>query len=237
MSKRLTITQVIKRIEYDLKHRKPLSLVRIGDGENIVLAQNSVWTMNKVMKQIWARKAQAGQKGISFPDMQLRNRLAGSIRKADIVGILPKKDRMIKAPAYLKRTLTDRVFRHFKLKPKLVCHACVNRIVTKRRDFWSMLRKQRILVITSDPYAMKAILERSPYKLNVTAALPLIHFQQIDWVLERVDDMRNDFDVALISGGVNAVILAPGIAKLTGKVAIDFGKAPKLMEKKKKNGH
>ncbi|MNG16788.1 hypothetical protein D3C84_1007280 [compost metagenome] len=38
--------------------------------------------------------------------------------------------------------------------------------------------------------------------------------------------MRRRYDIALLSCGVNAVVLAPRMANEIGKVAIDFGKGP-----------
>ncbi|RAP76560.1 GT-D fold domain-containing glycosyltransferase [Paenibacillus montanisoli] len=231
MARNLSTTQVLYRIAQAMRRKRPLSLVRIGDGENIVLAQKSVWPLSKVMRQTWAVMAKRGQKGIPFPNIKLRNDLVRSIRRSTIVGILPLNDRMIYAPQYLKRRLTNQVFNHFKLKPQVTCHACVNRIAVRKSLFRQILRGKRILVINRSPSTIKKLLENNPYNLRVTATIPFSHYRQTYRTLRRAKTLKNRFDIALISCGVNAVTLAPKIAAATGKVAIDFGKAPKKMRK------
>lgn len=231
MPRELSISEVIMHLKLALEHKRPLSLIRIGDGENIVLAQNTVWPLEKVMRQPWAIRSKRGEKGVSLPNLKLRNQMVQSIRKATIVGILPMNDRMIAAPQYVKRRLTNRVFRHFKIKPNLTCNACINRILPHKPSFWNILRNKRILVINKNPAHIKSILERHPYNLHVTATIPFSRYKQMNHTLKKVVTMKDTFDIALISCGVNAVILAQKVAELTGNIAIDFGKAPKVMKK------
>lgn len=226
MSVYLELNDVLSTIDQALADRKPLSLVRIGDGENIVLAQRSVWTVRRVLRERWAIKANNGEKGVTLPNIKLRNELVKSIRAASIVGLLPLDDTQIKAPNYLKRPLTNRVFRYFKLNPDVQCHACVNREMPSSEQFWRMLRRRRILIITRYPEPLKTALEQPPLRLHVTHTIPFSHYDQIEETMKTVESIRHKFDIALISCGVNAVILAPRIAEVTGKVAIDFGKGP-----------
>lgn len=222
----LELNDVLRKIDQALADRKPLSLVRIGDGENIVLAQRSVWSLRKVLRERWAIKANKGEKGVTLPNIKLRNQLVKSIRAATIVGLLPLDDEQIKAPSYLKRPLTNRVFRHFKLDPDVQCHACVNRDMPSSDLFWRILRHRRILIITRYPEPFKTILEQKPFGLHVAHSIPFSDYSQIEETMNIVETIRHKFDIALISCGVNAVVLAPRIAEVTGKVAIDFGKGP-----------
>ena len=237
MARNLSTFQVLNRIDQAIKRKRPLSLVRVGDGENIVLAQKSVWPLRNVMRQTWAIMAKRGQKGISFPNIKLRNEMVRSIRRATIVGMLPQNDRMIQAPQFLKRRLTNQVFNHFKLRPKLTCHACFNRIAVRNSLFRKVLRGKRILVINRSPSSIKSQLESYPYNLRVAATIPFSHYRQINLTLRKAAAIKNSFDIALISCGVNAVILAPRIAAVTGKVAIDFGKAPEEDDKAQVKGY
>jgi len=43
--------------------------------------------------------------------------------------------------------------------------------------------------------------------------------------LKKISIHKDQFDIALIACGVNAVILAQKVAELSGKVGIDIGKA------------
>ncbi|GAB2693287.1 GT-D fold domain-containing glycosyltransferase [Paenibacillus thermoaerophilus] len=225
MAAYLNFRRTMNRIGRALKRKRPLSLVRIGDGENIVLAQNTVWPMRQVLEQPWAVKANQGLMGVRLPNLQVRDRMVRAIRQATIVGVLPPGDRIIKAPAYLKRPLTDKVFRYYGLKPKLVCHACVNRQMPGKRLFWKTIRNRRLLIVNRDPDRLRQKLERQSRAIRVTETVRLEDAGELPLAMKRIYAARRKFDLALLSCGVNAVILAPWIAGKTGRVAIDFGSA------------
>jgi hypothetical protein len=180
------------------------------------------------MKEPWAVIAKRGGKGVSLPSLRLRDRMVTGIRRATLVGVLAKDNKLIRAPRNLKRPLTDAVFAYFRLSPRLTCDACINRYAARDNDFWKLLRGRRILIISKHAHYMKRILEQRR-GMRVVGTIPFSHYKQIDGTLARVKGMRKTFDLALISAGVNAVILAPGIARSTGKVALDFGKWHKKM--------
>lgn len=237
--------QVLARIKEALYYRRPFSLVRIGDGENVIMAQKSVWSLKAVLKTPWARRANHPvrtrsarlghkEKGVTLPNLKLRNLMVRSVRKADIVGILPVKDK-IKAPKRVRRPLTNKIFRYYKLKPRFTCDAFINREFASRHEFWEVLRNKRVLLITEHAKRLKDVLQSDPYKLDISGTFLFTHFKQISRTLKQVTAMKDKFDIALISCGVNAVVLAPEVARLTGKVAIDFGKGPKVVFNKKTN--
>lgn len=237
--------QVLARIKEALDDRRPFSLVRIGDGENVIMAQKSVWSLKAVLKTPWAkranhpvrtRSARLGhkEKGVTLPNLKLRNLMVQSVRKADIVGILPVKDK-IKAPKRVRRPLTNKIFRYYKLKPRFICDAFINREFASKQEFWEVLRNKRVLLITEHAKKLKEVLQSDPYKLEISGTFIFTHFKQISRTLKQVAAMKDKFDIALISCGVNAVVLAPEVARLTGKVAIDFGKGPKVVFNKKTN--
>lgn len=115
--KYLEMDEVLKRLKLALDQHQSFSLIRIGDGENLVLAQDTVWPMEKVLQERWAVKANLGQKGLFLPNTELRDAVAEAVSKASITGILPYDDESIKAPSYMKRELTDQVFAHYALSP------------------------------------------------------------------------------------------------------------------------
>jgi len=225
--------QVLARLKYAMDHHKSFSLVRIGDGENICLAQNSVWTMHDVLKQPWVKKANIRGRGVNLPNISLRNKLVQAIRRANVVGILPRNDRRIHAPQNLKRPLTDKVFAHFSLKPNYLCDACINRYVPKYHDFWDLLNGRKILLITKHARLLKRVLVRK-YGVKVAGTIYFSNYRQINRVLRVVEAKKNQFDLALISAGVSAVILAPKVAHISGKVAIDFGEGHRAFSNRSK---
>lgn len=231
--------QVLARIKEALDHHRPFSLIRIGDGENVIMAQKSVWSLKEVLRTPWAkrannpvrtRSARLGhkEKGVTLPNLKLRNQMVRSVRKADIVGILPIKDK-IKAPKRVRRPLTNKIFLYYKLKPRLTCDAFINREFASKQEFWEVLRGKRILLITEHAKKLKEVLQSDPYNMAIAGTIIFTHFKQISRTLKTVKGMKDKFDIALISCGVNAVVLAPEVARITGKVAIDFGKGPKVI--------
>lgn len=231
----LEMEGVLDQLEAALLEHRPLSLVRVGDGENIVMSQETVWPTEQVLQERWAKKANLGQKGLRLPNPKLRDEVAASLQRADIVGILPRGDSTINAPDYLKRPLTDMVFAHFGISPPMTCHACVNRELAQNPRFWQMLAGKRVLLVTREIEALRVMLERDPYNLNIVTALPFDSYDQMDATLHWIQNNQHTFDVALFSCGVNAVILAERTAALAGKVAIDFGKANNIILKGRAN--
>lgn len=231
----LEMQEVLDQLETALREQRPFSLVRVGDGENIVMSQESVWPMEQVLQERWAVKANLGQKGLRLPNLKMRDEVAASLKRATIVGVLPRGDSTIKAPDYLKRPLTDMIFAHYGIAPKLTCHACVNRELVQVPRFWQMLAGKRVLLVTRELDELQAALVKEPYHLNIVSALPFDNYDQMDETLHWIQTHQDDFDVALFSCGVNAVILAERTAALAGKVAIDFGKANNMILKGRPN--
>ncbi|MDQ8735764.1 GT-D fold domain-containing glycosyltransferase [Paenibacillus sp. LHD-38] len=225
--------KVLHMIKHALDHRQPFSIVRIGDGENIVMAQRSVWRMSSVLKEPWAIRANRGQKGVRLPNLTLRDQMIRSIKMADIVGVLPPGDRRTYAPRRLKRPLTNKIFQYYKLKPRYTCDAVVNRFLAGRKEFWDVLRGRRVLIITRHAERLKRSLQRDPYRMNVVGTIAFSNNKQMGSALKKAYAMKDKFDIALISCGVNTVVLAPEIARLTGKVAMDFGKGHHVVFRKK----
>lgn len=221
----LEIDEVLKRLKLALDQHHSFSLIRIGDGENLVLSQDTVWSMEKVLQERWAVKANLGQKGLFLPNTELRDAVAEAVSKASIAGILPYDDESIKAPSYMKRELTDQIFAHYALSPTLTCHACLNRYLAETPTFWDILKNRRILLVTRTAAEVKPVLEADPYKLNIAHTLAFHQYEQMPETLQWIAAHKDGFDIALFSCGVNAVVLAQKTAELTGKVGIDFGKA------------
>lgn len=226
--------QVLRSIKHALDNHQPFSMVRIGDGENIVMAQKSVWSIRRVLKELWAKKANRGKKGVRLPNLKLRNEMVRSIKKANIVGILVPGDTRTVAHPRVKRPLTNKIFRYYKLKPRNTCDAVVNRFLAGRKEFWEVLRGRRVLIITREARKLKKILQKDPYRMDIAGTIVFSDYKQMGRALKQAEEMKNQFDIALISCGVNSVVLAPEIARLTGKVAIDFGKGHLVVFKKKR---
>lgn len=229
----MSLNEVLAQIKKALDERKPFSLVRVGDGENIVLAQDTAMKLEEVLQLSWAVAANNGEKGVTLPNLKLRDELAEAINKADIVGIPYWEKDPIIASDKLKRPLTEAVFSMLKIKPKKVCHTFVNRVFAQKKEFWAVLKGKRIMLVGNWADPVKDILKAAPYSLNIAYTSKLSHYDQIDTVLKHVIRKKDKIDIVLISCGVNAAILAPRVAKETGKVALDFGKSLMFIVKQK----
>lgn len=221
----LTVRQAMSMIKDALEQKKPFSLVRVGDGENIVLAQESAMTVKEVLKIDWAKLANKGQKGVTLPNLKLRDEMADAINRADLVGIPFWRDDPIRAPQHLKRPLTEETFRLLNIAPKEVCHTFVNRVFAQKSKFWKLMKGKKVVLISAWADKVKKILTRHPYDLHIPFTIEFTHYDQMDDVLATALKKQDQFDIALVSCGVNAVVLCPRIAEQTGKIALDFGKS------------
>lgn len=224
----LPLPRVLSMVARALERRIGFSLVRLGDGENLCLAHDVVMPMSEVGRESWTRRAPTNH-GVNLPDPELRRRLVASVRSADVVGVHSRNDRIVLTAPRLKRALADRVLAHHGLRPKHLCDACITRVLPQRREFWSLLRGRRILLLSRWADAIRPLVQKPPYGLQVTVSMPFGGYPDIASTLDKIAPLADRFDVALVSCGISAVILAPAIASRHRKVALDFGKAMQFM--------
>jgi len=228
----LSTEQVIERIRQAMDEKRPLSVVRVGDGENICLAQYKVWSIRKTLSTRWAKLSRTTNwKGVRLPNVALRNQLIASIKRADVVGIPYENDAEILAKQYTLRPLTDRCFRRYEIRPKALCHTFVNRHMVEHRAFWEMLRGKKAVVISRWAGDLKRWVGKKydEFDIEFTKLIRIDRFEEIPKVMRKMESV--ECDIVLISAGVNAVILAERLAREQGRVAIDFGKSAVFMVK------
>lgn len=222
---------IVFRLKQALEQKSPFCMVRIGDGENFVLAQDSVYTMEHTLAQLWVKEANKGRKGIKFPNIPFRDQLVKAIQEADIVGILANNDNEIRAHTSHKRYLTNKIFQHFQLEPKAVCNATVNRELLYHKPFWEMLHEQEARVVLVSRWAggTKQRLIRPPYNLKVAFTLPFERNEMMTDTLDILEQRKDEYDIVLASCGVNAVVISHQVAKRFGKIGVDFGIASQII--------
>ena len=221
----ISTIEVLNRVQIALKQKKPFSLVRIGDGENIVLAQNVLLSPKEVLNSYWVKQSDTGRgKGVTLPNLNLRNQMVKAIRRADLVGICRQKNDEVSVPSKYKRELTNKLFERFHLKPSNLCYVFVNRKMVSYRLFWDIIHRYRTLLVSkwAEAYAEKITREYTYLKPRIVGCIDFTHYKQIPDILAQLGKYR--FDLALVSAGVNSVLLAPAIAERYGKTALDFGK-------------
>lgn len=221
-SKILNSGELMDKIIDALDHKKPLSVISIGATESYVMAQYNILSEEEFMSHPEAVKTNKGERlrGFKFPNIELRDQLITAAHKAHIVGYCMLL-RNINAGL-----MAEKVLKAYKIKPEYVFDALVRRVImsSQKKKFREMLKGRKILLISSmAKQAKKALNKKLNKKLSfeVVDTINIESFSEIEKVKEKIG--RRNFDLCLITAGVNAVILAPYIAEVHGKVAFDLG--------------
>jgi UDPglucose 6-dehydrogenase len=230
--KMLTTLAVIDEIGKALDEKKPFSVVRVGDGENICLTQYKVWPIQKTLSTRWAMLSRrTNWKGVRLPNLELRDQLIVAIKKADIVGIPYYKNKEILANRQYLRPLTDTCFKQFNIHPKKLCYTFVNRHMVEYQEFWEMLKGKKAVVISRWANDFKKLVDKryDEFNIEIVKTICIDRFEEIPSIMHKMKSV--DCDIVFISAGVNAVILAQKLADEQGRIAIDFGKSAIFMVK------
>ncbi len=204
--------EIIKRMRYCLRNKIGFSLVRIGDAENQVMAQGTEYTDLELHK-IWWSDDEAWA-GVTLPNYQARNQLLDSVRNADMVGVLHMNE------AYIWKPLTEKLFTYYKIKPPQICYAFINIYFSAYQDFIDLMKKYRVLLVGRPAWFFARLLQ-DRYNIHAAGVVPVNRFQDIPLAIKTIQNIT--YDLALISAGVNAVVIAAALAQ-EGKVALDFGR-------------
>ncbi|MEN6463384.1 MAG: GT-D fold domain-containing glycosyltransferase [Syntrophomonas sp.] len=207
------LPEVIEQMRYCLDRKTGFSLVRIGDGENIVMAQGLVYSEEAIRNYGWTNNED--YTGIVLPNYEAISMLIAGVKTASVVGVLHQTE------AFEWRYLTERVFSAYDVRPRQLCYAGINLYMPNNPHIIDLIKNHRVLLIGKTAPVFGDMIYQ---KFNTVAVGSIIinNFFDISRVLHQATDF--DYELALISAGSNAVILAPLLAQL-GKVAIDFGSA------------
>ncbi|MEW6242382.1 MAG: GT-D fold domain-containing glycosyltransferase [Chloroflexota bacterium] len=202
---------IVERIASALAKREPFSLVRIGDGENIVLAQEVVFSLEWIRHNAgWSHSPHYC--GAALPNPVLRDRMAKALKEADIVGV------------FARDSLTEQVFEALGIRPKAICYAFENLYMPMYKPFVDLIRAYPPLLVGRPAERFAAFLY-DQLGVKVPGALMNINSSDdIDTCLEEMARVPHQW--SLVSAGVSADVIAPAMATKHGKVSIDFGHAP-----------
>ncbi|WP_234117234.1 GT-D fold domain-containing protein [Clostridium hydrogenum] len=200
------LDEVLDAITSSLNLKKPYSLVRFGHAEMAVLSYK--FYRNPGFEYYYKYD------GITELSENITLRLSNSFRNANLVGMTnhtPKDNKLLKD-----------IMNYYKLSFPVVCNAWINEEMRKSEDFFDILRTRKVVIVGRR--AKEAAEKFRGLGVNVVSNIGHEGFDQIPMTMKAISDMP-DFDIALISAGVPATIMCPEVAKMTGKVAIDFGSA------------
>ncbi|MEN6324665.1 MAG: GT-D fold domain-containing glycosyltransferase [Syntrophomonas sp.] len=220
----LSSAQLMDRIHSALDQKEPLSVVSVGQTEAFVMAQYTLFSEEEFMRHREAYNANLGiqsgfmHRGIRFPNLAARDAAVEASRQADIIGFNTLEPNA--------RNLTERVFAAYGITPEYIFEANIRRVFmfSQTDKFKAILNRRKVLLISSlAAQAMDALNRQygDELELDIVGAISIFEHEDIPQVKKDID--AYDFDFCLLGAGVNALILAPYIAKQYGKVAFDIG--------------
>ncbi|MCG8515514.1 MAG: GT-D fold domain-containing glycosyltransferase [Halanaerobiales bacterium] len=209
--KMITPREVYLLINSALDEKKDLSLVRLGDGEGIALAQGLCKTEEELKKYNFLEYA-----GLTPPDYQARDELAIAIRTADLIGIsanLMEDFQPLTCKALQQHSI--------KIKDLTITTANINRSLFQEGYFKAIIKKEglKITLVGNKAIELAGVLKNY---CNITGIVsPVNGVKGIPRVLEELKN--HNFDLLLVSAGIPAVIICAKAAKIFNCVALDFG--------------
>ena len=217
--------KIINIIVNSVKTKTPLSLIRIGDGELSVMAQNIVLPTTYLTKS--AAWNSTNYCGVCLKqDMQnnyiMREKCIDAVKNADLVGIFPNGE------------FTNKMFSAIQFKPAKVFYAFANVYFCYKKEFVDLIISNPPLLVGK---LAKDFAEYIYKILGVQAAGYYTDIHCPEDINKTIEYMVNTpHDWSLVSAGVNADIIAPIMAKKYGKVCIDYGQGMSTLMNPKYKG-
>lgn len=216
----LTPAGVFAAADEALREGRPLSVVRLGDGELITLAHGTVIRAEEALR--WG--AFLPYAGVHLPDPAVREALAAAVRSADIIGVPESRH-----PSY--QGLLFPVLHHYGIDYRTLrlTTSTVNYEMNTAGYLTRLLQGRRVLLIGNQAEALAGFLEQRG--VNVVGWLaPVRGVADATAIAMRAREFP-DFDLALVAAGVAAVMICAQLSRELGKVALDMGHlADKLIQ-------
>lgn len=211
IQKFLTPQQVFIKMQTALQEKKGLSLVRLGDGEGIALAQGFLKSEEEVKKYDFLEYA-----GLTPPDYAARDQLADAVRNADIVGI-PSNLMPDFQPLVCKALQRNGI----STKDLTLTDATINSYLYQTGYFQQLIEQPEIKVILVGNKApeLANILRPSCSITGVIA--PVEGVNDVPRVFAELENYK--FDLLLVAAGIPAVLICSRAAKKYNCVAFDMG--------------
>lgn len=208
----LTPAEVFAAAEGALRERRPLSIVRLGDGELLTLAHDTVISTEEALR--WG--AFLPYAGVHLPDPAAREALATAIRAADMIGVPESRH-----PSY--QGLLFPVLRHYGIdyRSLRLTTSIVNYELNAGGYLTRLLQGQRVLLIGNQAEALAGFLGQRGVQV-VSWLAPVLGVADVPRIAMRLREVP-DFDLALVAAGVAAVMLCTRLSGELGKVALDIG--------------
>lgn len=207
----ITTDAVSRELNEALIQGRPFSLVRLGDGELLTLAHDTVMPVEQVQR--WG--AFLPYAGVNLPDPHARIDMARAISRASIVGIPESRH-----PSY--QGLLFPVLRYYGIdyRKLRLASSIVNYALNEEGWLRPLLTGRKILLIGNESPRLAAYLQANGLQIQGVVT-PVRGVSDIQRIMEQIAAI--DFDIAFVAAGIAAVILCVRIAEERGKVALDMG--------------
>ncbi|SFA93681.1 hypothetical protein SAMN05216312_102366 [Cohnella sp. OV330] len=203
--------ELCAELEAALAAGRPYSVVRLGDGELLTLAQDTL----KPAAEIARESPFLSYAGVDAPDRAARDELAAAIRRATVVGVP-----LSRRPNY--QPLLFEALRRNGVPPESLrfTSSMVNYALHESGHLMRLAAGKRIAVVGNSADALARALR--------AAGLEVVHtVSPVDGIADYASAVERaaavPFDLALVSAGVAAVPICVWLSERTGKAAFDFG--------------
>jgi hypothetical protein len=214
-------TQEVASLIIDaLDHRKPLAVVRLGDGELLTMAQEAVMSPEEVR----AEGEFLSYAGIHVPDLETRDLLVQAVTEPSTIVGIP----LLRMHNFQPLAFT--VFRAYGLDYRMMklTHSTINYAIYLEHALPQLVTGRKVLTVGNLAGPLAEVLRNHGVEV-VDYVSPVNGAKDVDRVMGEIS--QRDFDIALVSAGVSAVILCRRIASELGRVGLDFGHLADSMAK------
>lgn len=207
----LPSSAVYHEIQAAVQARRPFSLVRLGDGELLTMAHGTVISEEEAIR----RGPFLPYAGVKLPNAGIGLGLAEAVRRAHLIGVPESRH-----PSF--QGLLSPVCHHYglDLRSFRLTSSTVNFALCQEKLLWPLLLGSRVLVIGNHAERLAQVLSQAGIEIS-GKVLPVQGTEDVERSVDRAAGF--DFDIALVSAGVAAVLICVQLAERLGKVALDFG--------------
>ena len=198
------------RLRESIEQSKPFSLVRLGDGELVILSQ--LYKPEKDIQRQYGWTNSLGYCGANVPSMGLCNRMVEGIKNASVVGIFGNDP------------FNTEVFQAMNYYPQQICYAFHNLYLPMEKGFVDILREFPPLMIGRNA-SKYATLLKNELNIDIPACIGIENYTEIDSVIEQAMNIQDKWKWAFVCAGVPAVAIASELSYKHGKTALDMGHA------------
>lgn len=210
----LTTDEVLEMIKAAVDNKQPYSLARFGHGEIAELS----WDTNPHFSYLM--EYYRDYAGITKPAREIKPQLIEAWKTATTCGVLPSWEDKTGAEKSIP------IFKNINSIPTSLCSAFINYEIHEKELFWRILKKQKVIIVGRRASQAEPIFKAKG--VSVVGTVGLNNIEELEKAYQTL--IANDeWQIAILSAGIPATILAPQLANSTKRIALDIGHALDLI--------